>query len=260
MDLPESLVPFEQKIKDSVIEFIRITLCDDISLSDTSSKFGGDPYITDMKMYPKDSRGKYMPLLAQINFEEVPSLANFPPSGLLQFYISDNEVYGLDYDSQLSQSDSRILYVPKEQIIGISVFDRKTIRSIDDYFPVPKSFGLTFEKISAPMSPVDFRFDKSIYKGFWDLPREDTDTYWKISQLMGHKIGGYPGFAQDDPRFSRKYSEHTTLLLQIDSEKNPNDNDYRIIWGDSGIANFFIKPEDLKNLNFSNVLYNWDCY
>ena len=32
------------------------------------------------------------------------------------------------------------------------------------------------------------------------------------------------------------------------------------MWGDCGVGNFFINAEDLKRLDFSNVLYNWDCY
>ena len=46
------------------------------------------------------------------------------------------------------------------------------------------------------------------------------------------------------------------LLLQIDSEDN---SEIEILWGDSGIYNFFIKQSALKNLDFSNVLYRWDC-
>lgn len=29
-------------------------------------------------------------------------------------------------------------------------------------------------------------------------------------------------------------------------------------WGENGIANFFIHPDDLKKRDFSKVLYNWD--
>ncbi|MBT2690555.1 DUF1963 domain-containing protein [Bacillus sp. ISL-47] len=32
------------------------------------------------------------------------------------------------------------------------------------------------------------------------------------------------------------------------------------MFGDEGTANFFIKKADLKNLNFSNVIFNWDCH
>ena len=33
-----------------------------------------------------------------------------------------------------------------------------------------------------------------------------------------------------------------------------------IMWGDCGGCNFFINKDKLKNLDFSDVLYNWDCY
>lgn len=35
---------------------------------------------------------------------------------------------------------------------------------------------------------------------------------------------------------------------------------YEIMWGDSGVGHFFIEEDDLKNLNFDNVLYTWDCF
>ncbi|NEO53661.1 MAG: DUF1963 domain-containing protein [Okeania sp. SIO3B5] len=31
-------------------------------------------------------------------------------------------------------------------------------------------------------------------------------------------------------------------------------------WEDTGIGDFFIKPSQLKVLDFSTVLYNWDCH
>ena len=31
------------------------------------------------------------------------------------------------------------------------------------------------------------------------------------------------------------------------------------MWGDAGVANFFISEQDLKNKDFTNVVYNWDC-
>ncbi len=53
----------------------------------------------------------------------------------------------------------------------------------------------------------------------------------------------------------KKYQQHDILLMQIDTDDSLN-----IMWGDSGVANFFIRKEDLLNLDFSNVIYNWDCY
>ena len=71
---------------------------------------------------------------------------------------------------------------------------------------------------------------------------------------MGHKIGGYPFFSQEDPR--NENNPHTLLLLQIDGNET---DDAEIMWGDYGGANFFISPKDLANCKFDNVLYNWDC-
>jgi len=53
--------------------------------------------------------------------------------------------------------------------------------------------------------------------------------------------------------------EYNVMLLQVDSEFVEGERRYLIIWGDCGIANFFIKEKDLKAQDFSNILYNWDC-
>ena len=74
--------------------------------------------------------------------------------------------------------------------------------------------------------------------------------------MGGHKIGGYPLFTQWDPREGTN-EDHKILLLQIDTDQF---NGKEIIWGDSRVANFFITTHDLETLNFSRVLYNWDCY
>ena len=49
---------------------------------------------------------------------------------------------------------------------------------------------------------------------------------------------------------------YDTLLLQIDSTKKGN---AKIMWGDLGIGNIFIKPEDLLALKFDDYMYTWDC-
>lgn len=47
------------------------------------------------------------------------------------------------------------------------------------------------------------------------------------------------------------------LLFQLDSDYH--DSEDRVLWGDCGIGNFFINREKLKNCDFSDVIYNWDC-
>ena len=69
---------------------------------------------------------------------------------------------------------------------------------------------------------------------------------------MGHHIGGYPYFTQFDLRDSGNIPKDYELLLQLDSDEY-------LMWGDMGVSNFFIHPEDLKKADFSRVAYTWDC-
>ena len=54
-----------------------------------------------------------------------------------------------------------------------------------------------------------------------------------------------------------KLSLSTTHLLAIVNGYDGNRE--QVMWGDSGIANFFINREKLRRCDFSDVIYNWDC-
>ena len=43
--------------------------------------------------YPVDPDGRPLSFLAQVNFADVPALPDYPNSGILQFYISNDEDY-----------------------------------------------------------------------------------------------------------------------------------------------------------------------
>ncbi len=79
---------------------------------------------------------------------------------------------------------------------------------------------------------------------------EEEYFYSENSHLLGH-----PFFTQADIR--ERGWRYDTLLFQLDSECCEEQD--IVMWGDSGVGNFFINAEDLKRLDFSNVLYNWDC-
>ena len=86
---------------------------------------------------------------------------------------------------------------------------------------------------------------------------QEASQFNEISGF-GHKLGGYPAFTQEDPRDDANcYSDHQILLLQIDSIGTKA---HEIMWGDSGICNFFITEKTFKERDFSKVIYNWDCY
>ena len=57
------------------------------------------------------------------------------------------------------------------------------------------------------------------------------------------------------------YPEITQDLAQLCDDFAPFQaaaND-RVLWGDSGVGNFFITPEDLHQRDFNRVLFTWDC-
>ena len=81
------------------------------------------------------------------------------------------------------------------------------------------------------------------------------NSYKTDFQESLHQIGGYPFFAQDDPRTHEPWLHYEVLLFQLDSHDAMG-----VQWGDFGIGNFFIKRSDLLKRDFSRVLYNWDCH
>ena len=172
--------------------------------------------------------------LAQINFSELPANDIFPKQGLLQFFIKDNDSYGLFdenrslvvYHDDISQGNEHEIAFPNS--------------------PILKNAKMNFAQNTEHLSYSDFRFDK-IVKQYTD---SYSETLYKEFDGAGSKILGYPFFCQYDPRDNNKYD---TLLFQLDS-KSPF-----VMWGDSGVANFFIKSKALKKLDFSDILYNWDC-
>lgn len=86
-----------------------------------------------------------------------------------------------------------------------------------------------------------------------DYLEQIDEKYYERFQTWGHKLLGYPAFTQSDPRdYNKEYNKYDTLLLQIDTDDD-------IMWGDCGVANFFVNKKDLENMNFNNILYNWDC-
>ena len=98
-------------------------------------------------------------------------------------------------------------------------------------------------------------FEEELEEYLWDQDELDETPDW-LPDAFGHKIGGYPGFTQEDPRDIPKEDDHDSLLLQIDTD---NIGEREIMWGYSCIANFFISRENLKQRNFQDVIYTWDC-
>lgn len=278
LDLPPGLESFRSKLEATVKPYVEIETHLTRNASLWQSKFAGFPYLPKNFDYPKTPEGDYLYLLAQINFAEVPHLERFPEAGILQFYIDKTRAYGLDLVNPTNQKCFRVLYFPNPDLNEnnlVTNFD--FLPTLWEYnynqmgmpFYVGRSyspdrndcFALSFNLKSAPISDCHYKFEQLIGTEIWEVFEENDDEIWDEYRqrfVNGHRLGGYPHFTQQAPEELLTEEEPYILLLQIDSDRTPA-RTINILWGDGGVCNFWIKESDLKNLDFSKVLYNWDC-
>lgn len=238
------------------------------------SKVGGLPYWDPALPYPTDSQGNKMTLLAQLNFAQLGTEAPLPAQGLLQFFIGQDDVFGIDFDQPDSQKDFRVVYHPEPDpaltLEQIQALELPTHVEADCCTPVFQEAVFTAEKTVGYMGPGDCRFEalfreavravtgedigeKNAYQYF---DKADRDYFYDQLSAAGHRLLGYPFFTQYDPR--EPEGPYDTLLFQLDSDMAEDRKDL-VLWGDCGVGNFFINREDLLCRDFSRILYNWDC-
>ena len=238
------------------------------------SKFSGIGYVPHNSEIPVNSKNQQLRLLAQLECDKI-GLENFPKKGLLQFWTLDDDLTGADFDNPTNQDGFRIIYHEEvDKTVTEEEISAKIIPLDDEsYFPIDKEVALRFVKIDDSISFGDCHFDSLFAEAFnklspdetiegsfdldidlWDIDNAEIKDFTEDSG-WGHKINGFPSFTQQDPRDEN--DDFDTLLLQIDSGKI--DDSHEILWGDCGICNFFINSEKLKNCDFSEVIYNWDC-
>jgi uncharacterized protein YwqG len=262
-DLELFLAPYQQALDRSRRPVVRIGLDRFAEDALTASKLGGRAWWPEGEAEPKGEGDAQMTLLAQINFSEVPAMAGYPSKGLLQFFVAATDLYGANVDDKLTleqlseQRNFRVVYWP-----DLSRRARSIALVTSDMLPhradAPRRMRFTLDR--EMLSSSDYRFDALVggqsYEAAEDFAHEhklDGDAFyealWDRFDGSGHKLGGYPYFTQTDPR----PGGNLELLLQLDSDEE-------MMWGDAGVANFFISPTDLARADFSHVVYNWDCH
>ncbi|MGK7919370.1 MAG: YwqG family protein [Trichodesmium sp.] len=265
--MPEILEPYRTKIEATIKPYLEINLVANENLTWWQSKFpgrkkskGGFPYLPKGYDYPKTPEGEYLHLLAQINFAEIPHLEGFPKQGILQFYIINNDRYGLpDLKDVLEQNTYRILYFKKPDFNEEHLTtDFNFLPEKDDSFlePYPVQCSeIKWTKGYVPISKYDYDFYDRIFSelidngmikdGMENLYEELDEACERI--LTGAncdiQMGGYRFHLSDDPRDG--YSEKDpfdTLLFSIGLVEN-------------GSLFFYIQSSALAKCDFSTVLY-----
>ncbi|SDI05012.1 Uncharacterized protein YwqG [Vibrio xiamenensis] len=225
-----------------------------------SSKFGGKPYWPKNMSYPETESGNKLILIAQLNFEELPQLEGFPHTGILQFFIANNQYYGMDIDRSVEEIISshdgyQVIYHPVIDNNQSHLTQDLPQAEPENYLPLSREHRLIATLDREIPSPEDFRYEKYVGDPFEHGDELGHFLYDNLSS-EGSKVGGYAHFTQEDPRIYGRYDDWV-LLFQMDSEYL---SDVDITWGDLGVCNFFIEKDALRNRDFSRVWYNWDCY
>ena len=227
---------------------------------------------------PCDSSSNHeqLALLAQINCAELPENNLYPKVGILQFWIGRDDLMGLEDDYKVVYFENIDNTITREEVLTkYKPLDPNNYDQYTPFDPTNAEFGLTFEKGISTITVPDYRFedivinaihelypDEEVSKLYSDLGADVHEYLYTSVEGLNHAIGGYPNFTQYDPRGYNseegEQSPYDIMLLQVESEWK-KDDDVEIIWGDCGVGNFFISEENLKNCNFEDVLYNWDC-
>ncbi|MBC1572792.1 DUF1963 domain-containing protein [Listeria sp. FSL L7-1426] len=260
-----------EKFLNTMKERIELSFTSGDSISLVESKVGGRGYLPKEQGYPVNEEGKALSFLAQINFAEMPKMEDYPESGLLAFYVNyQSDLYGLDFDDQAEQNGFRVFFFEDLERVSMTAEEQDVyFEGIDksDLYTVVKGEYKIAGRVTKELLMNDIlEFEKEFGSGFYDVMEQIFgDDEEKANELFdlatySSQIGGFPFFTQEDPRIRTENSYHDTLLFQLDSEYSEEPGcEINIMWGMSGVGNFFINKQDLINRDFSNVIFNWDC-
>lgn len=241
------------------------------------SKFGGSFYLPKGETVPTCPEGEPMQFLAQINFAQIPYIKGFPKKGLVQIFLDTDETRFFD---KIDEPDYfhelySVCYYPSPDIALQQDIEQTKKTDIPWLANTPwldgkMSFNSTTEiatiQIGIDEIIADLGYEEIcrqqitpelvIQQSGYDLENDEAavnDFYWDFGN-WGTKIGGHPAIHNADSRIDLEGGlEYTTLLFQYDfATKQELEAD---------TFQFFIKPEDLINAKFDDVLFCWhNCF
>ena len=253
--------------------FAKIILTEN-ELKITDSKVMGLPYIPKGAEIPQTANGDKMMMITQINCDDLQGLADFPQKGILQFFVLNDEdgLLGLDFDNQTVQDSFRVIYHEKIE----EFYDENELKNIYNPYNFEESYITNNNesyKMNFELTSEKERFEDMFYDIFTTICKEkelkQTQEDWLYRKLVNFmqysenyysQCDGFAFFTQEDPReYNEEYKKFDTVLFQLNSEFDENTRNWKVCIGDAGVINFFINREKLKNKDFSEILYNWDC-
>ena len=260
---------YQETAKEMMVADASVNASKEIKITD--SKIEGIPYIPKGRKIPTNSKGQQFMFLAQINCEDLKGLEDFPQEGILQFWVLGSDHFGKDFDNPTNRDGFDVIYYEKiedyysedefKEMYNPYKFDLKYMETLIASEPCKMKFSLEKQKESFNYELLDNLFKEVLEEeniGFNEKDKlyEEVEKLYDdefYEEIVGTKCNGFPYFTQWEPRDDKQMKEYDTSLFQIDSGKE-------VMIGDSGVMHFFINREKLKNKDFSDVFYHWDCY
>ena len=257
---------YEHLKQASVRPIIRFEVEKKNEISPFDMKIGGAYYLPEGEKPPVNiETGKELYLLAQLDFSKIPHIQDFPQKGILQIFIAgDNDMAGMNCDDPFDQTTWCIRYY--ENVEHPDILKDVHHTNCDDSdislpFSPSNTYVLTPYLDEQVISLSDYRFNDVLKESCKDILPEDVTRYYDLDddtldqlydmlETCNCQMGGYPYFTQYDHRAGMP--EYDVLLFQLDSVED-------IMWGDCGVAKFFMTWEALRKCDFSEVMYQWDC-
>lgn len=242
------------------------------------SRVAGQPDLPPHFTWPKNSDGKDLLFLAQINLTELPeSMVELPSSGSLYFFGSDRGLDGKVFHysgSDLTQAPQvfsppavksgfwKKLFRPQSKGLRLCQVDFRPIPSLPQqnqpgYQALVQELGLAqkgddiLTKLSALLVSSA---NPSKLLGFADQIQA-TDLGFE-SQIAFEQLKWRENIYEDpelEPQ--RRARGDWTLLFQLSSDDNAN-----MMWGDAGSLYFMIRKQDLAASSFENVQLLLECF
>lgn len=237
---------------------VTLSLFEEIEPGPRGCHVGGRVWIPEGEAWPTTSDGVPLQFLAQIDFADLPPLADFPRTGVLQFFTGADDLYGANFDD-LFDGAFRVIWRPEQAASGTLM---ESPGPEEDYSPLSRKLrqaSFRLEPRPVTMLPSAYSADVEAYRpAILDRPGSDEIVEWmnghETADREVHHVGGYPGTTQDDFRREARYASLDRVLLQLWSQ-----TDGAIMWGDMGQGSFTISQADLQAKRFDRVAFHWDC-
>jgi len=248
------------------------------------SKIGGNPdlpsgfewFYFQGKAYDGISKSRPLSFLAQINCEEASKYDNdslLPATGMLYFFYElATMTWGFD---PKDRGSARVYYFPG----NTSELHRAEFPSdLLEEYKIPEIAIIFSSKTELPDFEEFMEHHNRFEYNQWEdyekakysiLPESDEE---KITKLLGYANpiqggmllqceltanGIYTGIGYSNVSIRQKENSTKWLLLfQLDSIQTKT---YEMLWGDVGRIYFYIKSDDLKEINFDNTWLILQC-